>query len=169
MDEHANYILTKAANKLKAKYPNYKIHRYNTVSNVEVQSESIAELDIADGDTHIRFEYSDTLNPWSTSPSGLYMYMERLYRSTKNVPMTTVFPGTSNINLNVDDLLTIADNIDLFEIFNELATYLEISHKPQDNTLYLVTYSKAMFERIKFLIELAKISPYENIHPAIQF
>ena len=169
MDEHANYILTKAANKLKAKYPNYKIHRYNSVSNVELHSETIAELDIADGDTHIRFEYSDSLNPWSTSTSGLHMYMERLYRTTKDIPMSTVFPGTSNIPLNIDDMLTIADNIDLFEIFDELFSYIKISGNPQTNTLFLPTYSKAMFERIKFLIELAKIPTHENIRPAIQF
>lgn len=169
MDEHVNYILTMASNKLKAKYPNYRIHRYNTVSNVGISSDSIAELDIADGDTHIMFEYSEELNPWSTATSGLHMYVERTYRTTNNVPMANIFPGTSNIKLNVDDMLTIADNIDLFEIFNELATYLEISDKPQDNALYLVTYSKAMFERIKFLIELAKIPTHENIRSAIQF
>ena len=169
MDEHVNYILTKAANKLKAKYPNYKIHRYNTVSNVEVTSESIAELDIAHGDTHVRFEYSDSLNPWSTTSSGLHMYMERLYRSTKNVPMTTVFPGTSNIPIDINDMLTIADNIDLFEIFDELSSYIRISGDPETNVLILPTYSKAMFERIKFLIELAKIPTHENIHPAIRF
>ena len=169
MDEHVNYILTKASDKLKTKYPIYRIHRYNYVSNVEVSTDSIAELDIADGDTHIRFEYSEELNPWSTATSGLHMYVERTYRTTNNITMSNTFPGTSNIKLNVDDMLTIADNIDLFEIFNELATYLEISDTPQDNALYLVTYSKAMFERIKFLIELAKIPPYENIRPAIQF
>lgn len=169
MDEHANYILTKAANKLKAKYPNYRIHRYNTVSNVEVNSDSIAELDIADCDIHIRFEYADTLNPWSTTTSGLHMYMERLYRTTKNIPMSTVFPGTTNIPLDIDDMLTIADNINLFEIFDELSSYIRISGNPETNTLFLPTYSKAMFERIKFLIDLAKIPTYENIRPAIQF
>lgn len=169
MDEHANYILTKAANKLKAKYPNYKIHRYNHISNVEIHSDSIAELDIADGDTHIRFEYSEEINPWSTTNSGLHMYVERLYRTNQNLPMSTVFPGTSNIPLDVDDMLTIADNINLFEIFDELSSYIKISGNPQTNTLFLPTYSKAMFERIKFLIELAKIPTHENIHPAIRF
>lgn len=83
--------------------------------------------------------------------------------------MSSVFPGTSNIPLNVDDMLTIADNINLFEIFDELSSYIKIAGNPETNALFLPTYSKAMFERIKFLIELATIPTHENIHPAIRF
>lgn len=170
MDEHVNYILTKAYNNLKKNYPSYRIHFYKDYSNNESYTNTITEVDIANGDIHIRFEYSEDLNPWAPYTSGLHMIIEIYYKSTNSTaPVTKTFPGTSNIPIEIDDMLSISNNINLPKIFDELALYLEISHKPQDNSLYLLTYSKAMFQRIKFLVELSKIPTNENIYPEIRF
>ena len=159
-------VFKHAEERLKEKYPCYKIYFYNTLARYDIDSKQSMTLDIIYNNTNVTFQYDEDLNPWSSTVKPLKLQLTRTYKIGDKGKHRYPYPGYCDISIPVKCFDTVMKNLDINIIFNELQDIEDLMYS--DDRSGLLTLTQATYRKIAFLLDLAKIPEDENIHTKIR-
>lgn len=166
MDANLMTVFKHAEERLKEKYPCYKIYFYNTLARYDIDSKQSMTLDIIYKDTNVTFQYDENINPWAYTIEPLKLQITKTYNVGDKGKFRNPYPGYCDIPIPVKCFDTVMKNLDINIIFNELQDIEDLMSS--DDRSGLLALTQATYRKISFLLDLAKIPENENIHTKIR-
>lgn len=166
MDANLMTVFKHAEERLKEKYPCYKIYFYNTLTRYDIDSKQSMTLDIIYKDTNVTFQYDENINPWAYTIEPLKLQITKTYNVGDKGKFKNPYPGYIDIPIPVKCFDTVMKNLDINIIFNELQDIEDLMSS--DDRSGLLALTQATYRKIAFLLDLAKIPENENIHTKIR-
>lgn len=169
MDANLMTVFKHAEERLKEKYPCYKIYFYNTLGRYDIASKQSMTLDIIYNDTNVTFQYDEDLNPWSSTIEPLKLQLTKTYEIGDKGKYRNPLPGFIDIPIPVKCFDTVMKNLDINIIFNEIQDINDLMASRETIEPHgFLALTQATYRKIAFLLDLAKIPEDENIHTKIR-